>query len=129
MKTTKSFLFQVSMLLSLLFVCGYAEARTVIVEVSNVRGEQGKVLVMAQGGKDTEPVYGMASPEKGKAVIRLENVNWEKFTISVFHDENENKQMDMTEEKRPMEGYAMKRCEANQDEITVRLKLYYPENE
>lgn len=79
-----------------IFVYGYAEACTVVVEVSNVRDTLGCVLVMAQSGKDSKPVYGMAKPENGKAVIRLENVNWEKFDVSVFHDENNNRQLDMT---------------------------------
>ena len=72
-----------------MLVCGYIEARTIIVEIGNIRGNHGNILVMAQSGKDTKPVYGMAKSEKGKVTIRLENVDWEKFDLSVFHDENE----------------------------------------
>ena len=60
-----------------MLVCGYIEARTIIVEIGNIRGNHGNILVMAQSGKDTKPVYGMAKSEKGKATIRLENVDWE----------------------------------------------------
>lgn len=67
-----------------IFVCGYIEARTIIVEVVNIRGNQGNILVMAQSGKETKPVYGMTKSEKGKVTIRLENVDWEKFDLSVF---------------------------------------------
>lgn len=116
-------------LLVFVFVCGYAEACTVIVEVSNVRDTSGSVLVMAQSGKDGKPVYGMAKSENGRAVIRLENVDWEKFDVSVFHDENSNWQLDMTEDKRPEEGYAMKSCKADGGEIILKLRLYYPTNE
>ena len=49
-----------------MLVCGCIEARTIIVEVGNIRGNQGNILVMAQSGKDTKPVYGMAKSEKGK---------------------------------------------------------------
>ena len=91
-----------------MLVCGYIEARTIIVEIGNIRGNHGNILVMAQSGKDTKPVYGMAKSEKGKVTIRLENVDWEKFDLSVFHDENENWQMDMLEGKGPAEGYALK---------------------
>ncbi|WP_455621072.1 DUF2141 domain-containing protein [Parabacteroides sp.] len=112
-----------------MLVCGCLEARTIIVEVGNVRGNQGNILVMAQAGKDTKPVYGMAKSEKGKVTIRLENVDWEKFDLSVFHDENGNMQMDMLEGKGPAEGYAMKSCEAKEADATFRLKLYYPVNE
>ena len=76
-----------------MLVCGYIEARTIIVEIGNIRGNHGNILVMAQSGKDTKPVYGMAKSEKGKVTIRLENVDWEKFDLSVFHDENENWQL------------------------------------
>lgn len=92
-----------------MLVCGCIEARTIIVEIGNIRGNHGNILVMAQSGKDTKPVYGMAKSEKGKVTIRLENVDWEKFDLSVFHDENENWQMDMLEGKGPAEGYALKR--------------------
>ena len=62
-----------------MLVCGYIEARTIIVEIGNIRGNHGNILVMAQSGKDTKPVYGMAKSEKGKVTIRLENVDWEKL--------------------------------------------------
>ena len=49
-----------------MLVCGCIEARTIIVEIGNIRGNHGNILVMAQSGKDTKPVYGMAKSEKGK---------------------------------------------------------------
>ena len=105
-------------ILAIFFTCNLAEARTITVKVSNIRGENGTILVMAQSGKETKPVYGMAKPEKG-----------EQFDISVFHDENGNYQMDFTEDKKPAEGYAMKKCKTQQEEETVKLKLYYPASE
>ena len=36
-----------------MLVCGYIEARTIIVEIGNIRGNHGNILVMAQSGKDT----------------------------------------------------------------------------
>ena len=50
-----------------MLVCGCIEARTIIVEIGNIRDNHGNILVMAQSGKDTKPVYGMAKSEKGKA--------------------------------------------------------------
>lgn len=116
-------------LFALIAVCGYMEARTIIVEVRNIRSDKGNVLVMAKAGADGAPVYGMAKPEKGKAIIRLENVSWDKFDLSVFHDENENMQMDLTEEQRPAEGYAQKSCDVKEEEATLTLRLYYPVSE
>ncbi|MCD8269828.1 MAG: DUF2141 domain-containing protein [Parabacteroides sp.] len=116
-------------ILAMIFSYSTVGARTIIVKVSNIRGEQGTILVMAQAGKESQPVHGKAKPEKGEATIILENVEWEQFDLSVFHDENGNFKMDFTEDKRPAEGYAMKNCKTQQEEDTVKLKLYYPSNE
>ena len=104
-------------------------ARTIIVKIGNVRNDKGTVLVMAQAGKDNPPIYGKAEATNGEITVKLENVEWEEFDVSVFHDENNNFQMDLTEDKRPAEGYAMKNCKPQQEEETVKLKLYYPTNE
>lgn len=119
----------ITSILALIFSCSSIMARTIIVKVSNIRGEKGNILVMAQQGKESKPVYGMAKAEKGTAVIKLENVEWDEFDLSVFHDENDNWKMDFSEDKKPAEGYAMKSCKLKQDEETVSLKLYYPTNE
>ena len=106
-----------------------AWARTVIVEITQVRNDQGNVLVMAQAGKDTEPIYGMAKAQKGQLTIRLESVVWEKFDLSIIHDENENWRMDLREGKGPAEGYALKSCVTKGEETTIKVRLYYPSNE
>ena len=106
-----------------------AWAHTVIVEITQVRNDQGNVLVMAQAGKDTEPIYGMAKAQKGQLTIRLESVVWEKFDLSIIHDENENWQMDLRDGKGPAEGYALKSCVTKGEETTIKVRLYYPSNE
>ena len=106
-----------------------AWARTVIVEITQVRNDQGNVLVMAQAGKDTEPIYGIAKAQKGQLTIRLESVVWEKFDLSIIHDENENWRMDLREGKGPAEGYALKSCVTKGEETTIKVRLYYPSNE
>ncbi len=106
-----------------------AWAHTVIVEITQVRNDQGNVLVMAQAGKDTEPIYGMAKAQKGQLTIRLESVVWEKFDLSIIHDENENWRMDLREGKGPAEGYALKSCVTKGEETTIKVRLYYPSNE
>ena len=78
METKRIILF----ILAIFFTCNLAEARTITVKVSNIRGENGTILVMAQSGKETKPVYGMAKPEKGEATITLENVEWEQFDMT-----------------------------------------------
>lgn len=119
----------ITSILAAIFTCSSVMAKTIIVKVSNVRGEKGNILVMAQQGKDSKPVYGMTKAENGTATVTLENVEWDQFDLSVFHDENDNWKMDFTEDKKPAEGYAMKSCKPKKDEETVSLKMYYPESE
>lgn len=116
-------------LLAMISICSQIEARTIIVKISNIRGEKGNILVMAQSGKESKPVYGMAKPNNGEVTVNLENIEWEQFDLSVVHDENDNFQMDFTEDKRPAEGYVMKNCKTRKEEDTIKLKLYYPSNE
>ena len=62
------------------FTGSMAWSRTITVKISNIRGDNGMILVMAQSGKESKPVYGMAKPEKGEATVTLENVEWEQFS-------------------------------------------------
>lgn len=62
-------------ILAIFFTCNLAEARTITVKVSNIRGENGTILVMAQSGKETKPVYGMAKRRKEKQPSRLKTSN------------------------------------------------------
>lgn len=115
-------------LLVIMIACSNGMARTILVKIGNVRGNSGTILVMAQGGKDSQPIYGKAVPANGEATVRLENVEWADFDISVFHDENNNLQMDVDEDHKPTEGYVMKSCKPRQEEETYTLKMYYPVN-
>lgn len=119
----------ISILVVLLLGSDNLFARTIIVKIGNIHSDKGNILVMAQAGKDIPPIYGKAEAQNGEVTIKLENVDWEEFALSAFHDENGNFQMDMTEDKRPAEGYAMKNFTPQQEEETVKLKLYYPVSE
>lgn len=114
--------------LVIMMACNNGMARTILVNINNVRGNSGTILVMVQGGKDSQPIYGKAVPENGKATVRLANVEWTDFDISVFHDENNNLQMDVDEDYKPTEGSVMKSCKPRQEEETYTLKMYYPVN-
>ena len=116
-------------IMAVFFTGSIAWSRTITVKISNIRGDNGMILVMAQSGKESKPVYGMAKPEKGEATVTLENVEWEQFDLSVFHDENGNHKMDFTDDHKPAEGYVMKNCKTPKEEETVKLKLYYPSSE
>ena len=60
----------------------------------------------------------------------LKDVPWEKFLISLFHDENGNWELDMNEQGIPVEGYAREKCKKEADaSATVKMKMYYPVND
>ena len=71
----------------------------------------------------------MAKARKGQLTIRLESVVWEKFDLSIIHDENENWWMDLRDGEGPAEGYALKSCVTKGEETTIKVRLYYPFNE
>ena len=44
----------IASILALIFSCSSVMARTIIVKISNVRGEKGNVLVMTRQGKESK---------------------------------------------------------------------------
>ena len=115
--------------IGLLFIANNLFAQTVTVEIRNIRNDKGNVLVMAQSGKDSQPIYGMAKPEKGVAIVTLENVTQKQFEVSAFHDENDNWTMDLNENQMPVEGYVHKNYTLKDGENICKMKLYYPVNQ
>ena len=115
-----------AMLLMSLFLG--AQAETITVKVTNVKNNQGNVLVMAQPAGDAQPAYGLAKAEKGTTVVLLEDLAPGEYSLSIMHDENGNMQMDMSDDQRPNEGYAMKKCKADGSDQTINVKFFYPVN-
>lgn len=113
----------------LIIVGVYTEAwsQRVKVEIRGIRTARGNVMVMAQESQQSKPVYALVAATKDTASVVLENVTWETFQISLFHDENGNWEMDKDEQGRPVEGYARDKCKSKPDVPTiVRMKLFYP---
>lgn len=108
--------------------CGYASARKVHVEIANVRSNKGNVLVMIQQGKESKPLYGLAKAVSGKVIVDVDQVEWDHFDLSAFHDENGNMKMDYGD-KGPVEGYVLKNCKLKSDEDAIKVNLFYPSEE
>lgn len=104
-------------------------AETITIKLTNVRSNKGSVLVMCQPANEGEPVYGMSKAQKGTTTVILENLIPGDYNISVMHDENENMQMDLDEDQRPQEAYAMKKLKANEEDQEISLKFFYPVTE
>lgn len=102
-------------------------AQDVTVEVRGIRNAKGSILVMAQKDEVSKPVYAMIKATERTAIVVLKDVPWEKFTLSLFHDENENMDLDKDEQGRPLEGYVREKCKKESDKpATVKVELYYP---
>ena len=105
-------------------------AQEVKVEVRDIRRAKAAIMVMAQQDSDSKTVYAMATAVKDTVTVVLKDVPWEKFLISLFHDENGNWELDMNEQGIPVEGYAREKCKKEADaSATVKMKMYYPVND
>lgn len=72
----------------------------------------------------------MATAVKDTVTVVLKDVPWEKFLISLFHDENGNWELDKNEQGIPVEGYAREKCKKEPEaSATVKVKMYYPVND
>ncbi|MCH4211399.1 MAG: DUF2141 domain-containing protein [Prevotella sp.] len=115
------------------FTCmTFANARNVVVKLQGVRDQKGKIMLMAERKvKDpqktkSKPILMMCDAVKGEVDVTLTNVVDGEYLISVFHDENGNRQMDTDEQGRPLEGYARKAVVLDSKTSEVKMKMYYP---
>lgn len=109
---------------------GALQAQTsVMLKINGVRNNKGQVLAMAQADKESKPIFAMARASQDTVSIVLENVEWEQFKISVFHDENSNYQLERNENGSPAEGYVLKSINLKKEKASFKLILYYPESQ
>ena len=103
-------------------------AQKVRFEISGVRNNKGNILIMVRTQTNAAPVYSMSKANRGKVITEMDHIIKGDYELSVFHDENDNKQLDMGEQQAPIEGYARKKIHImEQDSVTVvKMKLYYP---
>lgn len=104
-----------------------AIAQDVKVEVRGIRSEKGNIMVMAQRDSESKPVYAMVAAAKDTVTVVLKDAPWDKFLVSLFHDENGNWELDKNEQGIPVEGYAREKGKKSGDDpTTVKMKMYYP---
>ena len=113
-----------------MLVCGCIEARTIIVEIGNIRDNHGNILVMAQSGKKIPSLF-MAWRSLRKERLRSGWKTWIGKSLICPYSMTRTRigKMDMLEGKGPAEGYVLKSCEVKDEEATFKLKLYYPVNQ
>lgn len=99
------------------------------VQIKGIRSETGNILIMAQTGKGSQPIYGSAKAQRGQVSITLKGFTEEKYQLSAFHDENCNWQLDMDEQKRPLEGVAQAYYQYDPKQPNCQMSLFYLPNQ
>ncbi|MCI5560362.1 MAG: DUF2141 domain-containing protein [Phocaeicola sp.] len=116
----KKILSTVLVLMSSVIVCVAQERK---LELTDVRNDVGTIYVMMEKGGET-PVYLMAKAVAGTTVIALPEMKTGEWLVSVLHDENENRNMDFTEDKKAKEGFARMPVQIKEGEaknLSVRM--------
>lgn len=115
-----------------LFILGtmgiHAQIHDVKVKVNGIRSETGNILIMAQKDKESQPIYSSVRAKRGQVTLLLKGLTEEKYMLSVFHDENSNWQLDMNEQKQPLEGVAQCYYQVEPGKSACEMTLYYLPN-
>ena len=105
-----------------------AQTHDVEVKIKGIRSETGNILIMALTDKESQPIYGSAKAKRGQVTITMKGLTNEKYMLSVFHDENSNWELDMDEQKRPLEGVAKSYYQFEPGKTGCKMTLYYLPN-
>lgn len=105
-------------LFPILFVVGYLFSttafaqNTLTVEVTNIKNDKGKIMIALFKGEIGFPKDGTKAIQKlevpiknGKAIITFTNLENGDYAFALFHDENNNNEMDSNMFGVPKEGY------------------------
>lgn len=92
-----------------LSIVTYAQTSTLTVTVTNIKNNQGKVLVGMYSGDNNfmkKTIYGKVGEIKANtAKVVFENIPDGEYAISLYHDENNNGKLDKGWFGIPKEGY------------------------
>lgn len=105
-----------------------AQTHDVEVKIKGIRSETGNILIMALTDKESQPIYSSAKAKRGQVTITLKGLTDEKYMLSAFHDENSNWELDMDEQKRPLEGVAQSYYQFEPGKTGCKMTLYYLPN-
>jgi uncharacterized protein (DUF2141 family) len=115
----------------LAIAAGCINAQTVKVNITGIRNETGNILIMMQSATQEQPLKNMKNATRDTCSFVFKNIENHRYKISVFHDENDNYQIDKDEKGIPTEGFAIKTIDIDtimkQNKTTeATLKLFYP---
>lgn len=99
----------VAMLVGALVQAQTEKTGSINATVSNVQGNEGKVifgLYNAENFMKSEPEYSVEAKIKdGKAIANFENIPQGTYAVLVLHDKNDNNRMDFEPNGMPAEDY------------------------
>jgi uncharacterized protein (DUF2141 family) len=120
---------------------------TLIIEISGFRNDEGKVAVSVHdhgagfpGGEESRVTGTLVEINKQKAIAVIEGLPFGEYAISVFHDENDNGELDTNWIGMPKEGigasnnarskmgppkYEDAKFDFNQNEQRISFKMKY----
>ena len=118
-----------TILLSLAIICANiaTSKEEITLNIKGINNNDGNILVMASSKSLKNPIMKLEKATKDGVEIKIvipDNV--EELEFSIMHDENSNYKMDMTEQGVPMEGYALKKININEDSSEYTIRLTYP---
>lgn len=116
---------QTSIIAAIFFSGVTISAKELTIKVDNVKNGTGKILLMGIVDGVKEPLYTMVDAKHGEVTLKLENLDGEVSEISIFHDENNNFQLDMGN-RVPIEGYVTQKCKLKDENTEMKLTIYYP---
>lgn len=105
-----------------------ANSKEIIVEVRNVRGDVGNILLMGTYKVEgEEQIKKMQKAQKGKVEFKINIPDSAlEVKLSIMHDENGNFEMDTGEYGVPIEGYVLKSVKTNEPAQIIITELTYP---
>ena len=118
-----------TILLSLAIICANiaTSKEEITLNIKGIKNNDGNILVMASSKSLENPIMKLEKATKDGVEIKIvipDNV--EELGLSIMHDENSNYKMDTTEQGVPMEGYALKKININEDSSEYTIRLTYP---
>ncbi|MGB1209888.1 MAG: DUF2141 domain-containing protein [Lacinutrix venerupis] len=85
--------------------------QNITVTISNIKSDKGKAILTLHNENTfmvTEGIQNIESNiENGKIIVTFKNVSPGTYAIMAMHDENDNKKMDFSTNRMPLEDYGM----------------------
>lgn len=115
----KAILNSVMLAIALMATATASAQRDMQLTVSNIPNDKGQILIATKSGQ-----WAKVKAEKGKIETTVKNVPDGKGKIYVFHDENDNGQLD-EKDNIPMEYCAFGDYEMSENNSKVNIELIY----